>query len=136
MSSHVLWIVCGRLPLRRYRGLGQPAAPVMDCPVVRLTCMVEIAVARMSVSLAEETAVKDPQDDGAFRADDVQMGAEWLDGLRTRQRKRRSLILSRKLKPRLLTTTVTENRGLNRARSVRPPQNHRHEKQVATSSPS
>ena len=46
--------------------------------------MVENAVVGMSVSLAEETAVKDPDDDEAFRADDVQMGAERLDGLRAR----------------------------------------------------
>ena len=49
----------------------------------------------MSVSLPEETAVKHPEDDEAFRADDVQMEAEWLDGLRTRHRKRRGFVLSR-----------------------------------------
>ena len=29
VPSHVLWIACGRLPLRVYRGLGQSVAPVM-----------------------------------------------------------------------------------------------------------
>ena len=59
-----------------------------------LFCMVENAVVGMSVSMAEETAVKDPEDDEAFRADD----------LRARERKRRGLVLSRKLKPRLWQT--------------------------------
>ena len=57
------------------------------------------------MSLAEEAAVKDPEDDEAFRANDVQMGAEWLDGLRTRHWKRRGFVLSLKLKPRLWQTT-------------------------------
>ena len=70
------------------------------------TCMVENAVVGMSVSLAEETAVKDPEDDEAVRADDVQMEAEWFDGIRNRQRKRRVLVLSWKLKPRLWQTTA------------------------------
>ena len=69
------------------------------------TCKVENAVVGMSATLAEETAVKDPEDDEAFRAKDKQMGVEWFDGLRTRQRKRRGLVLSRKLKPRLWQTT-------------------------------
>ena len=67
--------------------------------------MVENAVVGMSATLAEETAVKDPEDDEAFSAKDKQMGVEWFDGLRTRQRKRRGLVLSRKLKPRLWQTT-------------------------------
>ena len=113
MSSHVLWIVCGRLPLRVYRGPEPVRAcdvphaqqllvlmEVRDCqgtvPVVCgsvadwrasakrgawlwnqilfwLTCMVENAVVGMSATLAEETAVKDPEDDEAFRAKDKQM---------------------------------------------------------------
>ena len=36
--------------------------------------MVENAVVGMSATLAEETAVKDPEDDEAFRAKDKQMG--------------------------------------------------------------
>ena len=145
MSSHVLWIVCGRLPLRCVQRTGAvcracdvPHAQqllvlmdVRDCqgtvPVVWLsrrlesvgkrgawlwnqilfwlTCMVENAVVGMSATLAEETAVQDPEDDEAFRAKDKQMGVEWFDGLRTRQRRRRGLVLSRKLKLRLWQKT-------------------------------
>ena len=79
---------------RRLESVGKRGAWLWKQIFFWLTCMVENAVVGMSVSLAEETAVKDPEDDEAFRADDVQMGAEWLDGLGTRQRKRRGLVLS------------------------------------------
>ena len=106
MLSQVPWRVCGRLPLRVYRGLGPVRAcdvphaqqllvlmDVRDCQgtvwlsrrlesvgkrgawlwkqiLFWLACMVENAVVGMSATLAEETAVKDPEDDEAFRAKD------------------------------------------------------------------
>ena len=66
---------------RRLESVGKRGAWLRKQIVFWLTCMVENAVVGMSVSLLEETAVKDPEGDEAFRADDVQMGAEWLDGL-------------------------------------------------------
>ena len=90
---------------RRLESVGKRGAWLWKQILFWLTSMVENAVVGMSVSLAEETAVKDPADDEAFRAKDQQMGVEWFDGLRTRQRKRRGLVLSRKLKPRLWQTT-------------------------------
>ena len=90
---------------RRLESVGKRVSWLWKQILFWLTCKVENAVVGMSVSLAEETAVKDPEDDEAFRADDVQMVAERLDGLRARQRKRRGLVLSRKLKPRLWQTT-------------------------------
>ena len=83
--------------------------------------MVENAVVGMSATLAEETAVKDPEDDEAFRAKDKQMGVEWFDGLRTRQRKRRGLVLSRKLKPRLWQTTDVNRACYTSTSSQREP---------------
>ena len=90
---------------RRLESVGKRGAWLWNQILFWLTCMVENAVVGMSSTLAEETAVKDPEDDEAFRATDKQMGVEWFDGLRTRQRKRRGLVLSRKLKLRLWQTT-------------------------------
>ena len=66
---------------RRLESVGKRGAWLRKQILFWLTCTVEHAVVGMSVSLPEETAVKDPEDDEAFRADDVQMGAAWLDGL-------------------------------------------------------
>ena len=74
---------------RRLESVGKRGAWLWNQILFWLTCMVENAVVGMSATLAEETAVKDPEDDEAFRAKDKQMGVEWFDGLRTRQRKRR-----------------------------------------------
>ena len=67
---------------RRLESVGKRGAWLWKQILFWLTCIMKNAVVGMSATLAEETAVKDPEDDEAFRTDDVQVGAEWLDGLR------------------------------------------------------
>ena len=67
---------------RRLESVGKRGAWLWKQILFWPTSMVENTVVGMSVSLAEETAVKDPEDDEAFRAKDKQMGVEWVDGLR------------------------------------------------------